>query len=371
MTTIKASCAVCGDVSLTPTDVRLVVCSNETWSYYAFNCPDCTDEVRKPADEEIIALLISGGVDVTAVAHPGRGARGPRRRRDQLRRAARLRPLARRARPAHRRAGAHGRRARTDLSSHPRPAHAPPVTSMAAPDDLRCGHRCRALPAGPRRRRTAAYDRRRSRTRPDPGAPSPNGRPTCVRNLEGWDCRRPGRRRRPSVRHQEAPRRRPRPRPLAAHLQVRDEEHAGRRRRPTTTAEQAAPKPLPASQPTAPTADRAGLDRRRCRPRDAAARRRLTQPRPTALSRHPRPVADQRRRRGSAAGARAASRRRTDAARRPPARAAQPPLQVGARDRRRSASLGWIFYDQIFDVLREPFDDYQEQASRARPDRRS
>ena len=65
MTTIKASCAVCGDVSLTPTDVRLVVCSNETWSYYAFNCPDCTDEVRKPADEEIIALLISGGVVVS------------------------------------------------------------------------------------------------------------------------------------------------------------------------------------------------------------------------------------------------------------------------------------------------------------------
>ena len=63
MTTIKASCSVCGDVSLTPTDVRLVVCSNETWSYYAFNCPECTDEVRKPADEEIIALLISGGVD--------------------------------------------------------------------------------------------------------------------------------------------------------------------------------------------------------------------------------------------------------------------------------------------------------------------
>lgn len=62
MTTIKASCSVCGDVSLTPNDVRLIVCSNETWSYYAFNCPECTDEVRKPADEEIIALLISGGV---------------------------------------------------------------------------------------------------------------------------------------------------------------------------------------------------------------------------------------------------------------------------------------------------------------------
>lgn len=62
MTTIKASCPSCGDVSLTPADVRLVVCSNEAWSYYGFDCPDCTDDVRKPADEEIIALLISGGV---------------------------------------------------------------------------------------------------------------------------------------------------------------------------------------------------------------------------------------------------------------------------------------------------------------------
>jgi hypothetical protein len=62
MTTIKASCPVCGDVSLAPNEVRLVVCSNEAWSYYAFTCSECTDEVRKAADEEIIALLISGGV---------------------------------------------------------------------------------------------------------------------------------------------------------------------------------------------------------------------------------------------------------------------------------------------------------------------
>jgi hypothetical protein len=62
MTTIKASCPVCGDVSLTPQDVSLVVCSHDEWSYYAFSCPTCQDEVRKPADDEIIALLISGGV---------------------------------------------------------------------------------------------------------------------------------------------------------------------------------------------------------------------------------------------------------------------------------------------------------------------
>jgi hypothetical protein len=62
VTTIKASCHVCGDVELKPAQLRLVVCSRVEWSYYAFTCPTCRDEVRKPADEEIVALLVSGGV---------------------------------------------------------------------------------------------------------------------------------------------------------------------------------------------------------------------------------------------------------------------------------------------------------------------
>jgi hypothetical protein len=63
MTTIKASCPVCGDVDLTPAQVKLVVCNRIEWSYYAFLCTGCEDEIRKPADEEIISLLITGGVD--------------------------------------------------------------------------------------------------------------------------------------------------------------------------------------------------------------------------------------------------------------------------------------------------------------------
>lgn len=65
MTTIKASCPCCGDVELTPDQMRLVVCTKAEWSYYAFECPGCGDEVRKPADEEIVSLLISGGVDAS------------------------------------------------------------------------------------------------------------------------------------------------------------------------------------------------------------------------------------------------------------------------------------------------------------------
>ncbi len=62
MTTIKASCPSCGEVELTPADVTLMVCSHAPLSYYAFECPDCLVEVRKPADDHVVSLLVSGGV---------------------------------------------------------------------------------------------------------------------------------------------------------------------------------------------------------------------------------------------------------------------------------------------------------------------
>lgn len=65
MTTIKASCPVCGEQELTPGDIRLMVCRNAPSSYYEFGCPSCGDDVRKPADDYVISLLMSGGV----VAH--------------------------------------------------------------------------------------------------------------------------------------------------------------------------------------------------------------------------------------------------------------------------------------------------------------
>ena len=62
MTTIKASCPTCGEVELTPADVALKVCSHAPLSYYAFECATCGCEVRKPADEHVVPLLVSGGV---------------------------------------------------------------------------------------------------------------------------------------------------------------------------------------------------------------------------------------------------------------------------------------------------------------------
>lgn len=64
MTTIKASCPCCGDVELTPAQVRLVVCTVADWSYYAFTCGTCQDEIRKPAGADVVSLLQTGGVPV-------------------------------------------------------------------------------------------------------------------------------------------------------------------------------------------------------------------------------------------------------------------------------------------------------------------
>ncbi|GAA4666210.1 hypothetical protein [Kineococcus glutinatus] len=71
MTTIKASCPCCGDVELTPKQVRLVVCTVKSRSFYAFDCPTCKDEVRKAAGEDVVALLVSGGVKVERWIIPG------------------------------------------------------------------------------------------------------------------------------------------------------------------------------------------------------------------------------------------------------------------------------------------------------------
>ena len=65
MTTIKASCPSCGEVELTPADVSLMVCSHAPLSYYAFACRGCGVEVRKPADDHVVSLLVSGGVPAT------------------------------------------------------------------------------------------------------------------------------------------------------------------------------------------------------------------------------------------------------------------------------------------------------------------
>jgi hypothetical protein len=68
MTTIKATCPQCGEVGLMPGEIELRVDrSGRDGSFYAFGCPSCLETVRKPADDRVIRLLISGGVHVQSL----------------------------------------------------------------------------------------------------------------------------------------------------------------------------------------------------------------------------------------------------------------------------------------------------------------
>lgn len=62
MTTIKATCPVCGEIDLTADDIVLRIGPSKTVNTYGFTCPTCGDFVQKTADERIIRLLLSGGV---------------------------------------------------------------------------------------------------------------------------------------------------------------------------------------------------------------------------------------------------------------------------------------------------------------------
>jgi hypothetical protein len=68
---IKATCPECGEVELTAAQVRLMACTNAPLSYYAFDCPACDAEVRKPADKRVVCLLVTGGVVATTWDVPG------------------------------------------------------------------------------------------------------------------------------------------------------------------------------------------------------------------------------------------------------------------------------------------------------------
>lgn len=70
MVIIKTTCPSCGEVDLTAERVQLRIALGGTGSSYAFDCPRCTDRVRKPADARVVQLLISGGVAPEVLAEP-------------------------------------------------------------------------------------------------------------------------------------------------------------------------------------------------------------------------------------------------------------------------------------------------------------
>jgi len=70
MTTIKATCPGCGEVDLTADDILLRIGGGSFPNSYGFSCPDCTEYVEKPADERIVRLLLSGGVEPLPAGSP-------------------------------------------------------------------------------------------------------------------------------------------------------------------------------------------------------------------------------------------------------------------------------------------------------------
>lgn len=62
MTGIKTTCPVCGDVTITPSEVRLVIHPDPDRSHYVFTCPVCREKVTKAACEQIIQMLVRVGI---------------------------------------------------------------------------------------------------------------------------------------------------------------------------------------------------------------------------------------------------------------------------------------------------------------------
>lgn len=85
MTTIRATCPTCGEVGLSPEEIDLRVDpSGADPSFYAFHCPTCSSVVRKPADDRIVRLLASGGVEIRQLIHPSARRPGPALTPDDL-----------------------------------------------------------------------------------------------------------------------------------------------------------------------------------------------------------------------------------------------------------------------------------------------
>ncbi len=62
MAKIRASCPTCGDVEMTTDDVQVMVCTTTNEGSYAFLCPGCSLAVSKPAELDVVDLLVASGV---------------------------------------------------------------------------------------------------------------------------------------------------------------------------------------------------------------------------------------------------------------------------------------------------------------------
>lgn len=71
MTVIRTTCPRCGEVEMTPEAILLSLRSAAGDASYKFLCPTCLDPVEKRADQRIVALLVSAGVDLASPPEQG------------------------------------------------------------------------------------------------------------------------------------------------------------------------------------------------------------------------------------------------------------------------------------------------------------
>ena len=71
MTTIRTTCALCGDVELVPTELALELTALSGAGTYVFACPDCGDTQRRPANHRVVSILLATGVAYEVVDEAG------------------------------------------------------------------------------------------------------------------------------------------------------------------------------------------------------------------------------------------------------------------------------------------------------------
>jgi hypothetical protein len=62
MTTIRTTCAICGDVELIPGELSLELTAMSGTGTYLFECPTCGDPQRRPANHRVVSILLATGV---------------------------------------------------------------------------------------------------------------------------------------------------------------------------------------------------------------------------------------------------------------------------------------------------------------------
>jgi hypothetical protein len=63
MTLIRTTCPRCGEVEMGADAIRLSVRHPSGDGRYRFKCPRCEEAVEKRADRDVVALLLSAGVE--------------------------------------------------------------------------------------------------------------------------------------------------------------------------------------------------------------------------------------------------------------------------------------------------------------------